>query len=62
MVHPKKQADVPKTAVLKEVLRCSNPLPGRLPRVVPSDGVFLNGNHLEAGVRAASNGVTEELD
>ena len=38
------------TAVLREVLRCSNPLPGRLPRVVPPEGASIDGIDLAAGV------------
>lgn len=38
------------TAVLQEVLRCSNPLPGRLPRVVPPDGASIDGIELDPGV------------
>ena len=37
------------TAVIKEILRCANPLPGRLPRVVPADGCTINGNFVKAG-------------
>ncbi|KAL6702550.1 hypothetical protein ACN47E_001547 [Coniothyrium glycines] len=37
-------------AVIKETLRFSNPLPGRLPRVVPSEGHALYGRQLPAGV------------
>ncbi|KAL9012926.1 MAG: hypothetical protein Q9173_002347 [Seirophora scorigena] len=38
------------TAVLREVLRCSNPLPGRLPRVVPPEGASIDGLDLSPGV------------
>ncbi|KAL8813212.1 MAG: hypothetical protein Q9200_000441 [Gallowayella weberi] len=38
------------TAVLREVLRCSNPLPGRLPRVVPPEGASIDGIDLAPGV------------
>ncbi|KAL9577458.1 MAG: hypothetical protein Q9212_006352 [Teloschistes hypoglaucus] len=38
------------TAVLREVLRCSNPLPGRLPRVVPPEGALVDGIDLAPGV------------
>ncbi|KAL8658077.1 MAG: hypothetical protein Q9202_007630 [Teloschistes flavicans] len=38
------------TAVLREVLRCSNPLPGRLPRVVPPEGASVDGIDLAPGV------------
>lgn len=38
------------TAVLREVLRCSNPLPGRLPRVVPPEGASIDGVDLPPGV------------
>ncbi|MCJ1377215.1 hypothetical protein MMC17_000307 [Xylographa soralifera] len=37
------------TAVIKEFLRCSNPLPGRLPRVVPSEGISFNGAIIPPG-------------
>ena len=40
-----------KTAVLKEILRVSNPLPGRLPRVVPPEGFKLDGVVIQPGVR-----------
>ena len=36
-------------AVIKEILRVSNPLPGRLPRAVPAEGYTLYGNHVSAG-------------
>ncbi|KAM3426659.1 hypothetical protein NHJ13734_009333 [Beauveria thailandica] len=37
------------TAVIKEVLRLSHPLPGRLPRIIPSSGYSLYGNELPRG-------------
>ncbi|KAL8765079.1 MAG: hypothetical protein Q9209_007740 [Squamulea sp. 1 TL-2023] len=37
------------TAVLREVLRCSNSLPGCLPRVVPPEGASIDGIDLAAG-------------
>jgi cytochrome P450 len=37
-------------AVIKEILRISNPLPGRLPRLVPEDGYEFYGRHVPAGV------------
>ncbi|KAF2473016.1 cytochrome P450 [Lindgomyces ingoldianus] len=36
-------------AVIKEILRISNPLPGRLPRVVPHDGYKMYEHHVPAG-------------
>ncbi|KAI5780993.1 cytochrome P450 [Geopyxis carbonaria] len=36
-------------AVLKEVVRYSNPVPGRLPRIVPQGGVNLHGYDIPAG-------------
>ncbi|KAI0199505.1 cytochrome P450 [Astrocystis sublimbata] len=38
------------TAVIKEILRLGNPLPGRLPRTVPAAGYSLHGHLLEPGV------------
>jgi hypothetical protein len=38
------------TACIKEVLRMGNPLPGRLPRVVPPEGFDLYGHHVPGGV------------
>ncbi|KAH8648213.1 cytochrome P450 [Tricladium varicosporioides] len=37
------------TAVIKEVLRYSNPVPGRAPRVVPPEGYTLYGHKLASG-------------
>jgi cytochrome P450 len=37
------------TAVVKEIIRFTNPIPGRLPRVVPSQGYQLRGNSLAPG-------------
>ncbi|KAF2445452.1 cytochrome P450 [Karstenula rhodostoma CBS 690.94] len=37
------------TACIKEILRTSNPLPGRLPRVVPPEGFDLYGRHIPGG-------------
>ncbi|KGO74014.1 Cytochrome P450, E-class, group I [Penicillium italicum] len=37
------------TAVIKEVLRLGHPLPGRLPRTIPSSGYSLYGNALPRG-------------
>jgi cytochrome P450 len=37
------------TAVVKEIVRFTNPIPGRLPRVVPSSGYQLNGEFLPPG-------------
>lgn len=39
-----------KCATIKEVLRYSSPLPGRLPRVVPTEGYKLNGIRVRTGV------------
>jgi hypothetical protein len=39
-----------KNAVIKEILRISNPLPGRLPRLVPQEGYSLYGQHVPGGV------------
>jgi hypothetical protein len=39
-----------KNAVIKEILRVSNPLPGRLPRLVPQEGYSLYGKHVPRGV------------
>ncbi|KAL8898396.1 MAG: hypothetical protein Q9207_006719 [Kuettlingeria erythrocarpa] len=36
-------------AVVRETLRCSHPFPGRLPRVVPSEGYELLGHQLKPG-------------
>ena len=38
-------------ATIKEILRLGSPLPGRLPRKVPSTGFSLYGHHLPPGVR-----------
>lgn len=39
------------TATIKEILRCTHPVPGRLPRVVPPEGYQLfEGSFLKAGV------------
>ncbi|KAL8758331.1 MAG: hypothetical protein Q9199_001587 [Rusavskia elegans] len=40
------------TAVIKESLRISNPLPGRMPRVVPEEGYLLYGHRLASKVSA----------
>ncbi|KAF2197571.1 cytochrome P450 [Delitschia confertaspora ATCC 74209] len=37
------------TAVIKEILRFSTPVPGRLPRVVPKGGYILHSHHLPPG-------------
>jgi cytochrome P450 len=37
------------TVCIKEILRISNPLPGRLPRVAPPEGFELYGQHLLGG-------------
>ncbi|KAH6666679.1 cytochrome P450 [Halenospora varia] len=39
----------PGTAIIKEVLRYSNPVPGRAPRVVPPEGYTLYGHKLAGG-------------
>ncbi|KAK7187444.1 cytochrome P450 [Paraphaeosphaeria sporulosa] len=36
-------------ACIKEILRTGNPLPGRLPRVVPQEGFDLYGRHIPGG-------------
>ncbi|KAI1389022.1 cytochrome P450 [Hypoxylon trugodes] len=38
------------TATIKEILRLGNPLPGRLPRMVPAEGYYLHGRFLQPGV------------
>lgn len=38
------------TAVIKESLRLSSPVPGVIPRVVPSEGTTWAGHYLPAGV------------
>lgn len=38
------------TAVIKESLRLSSPVPGVIPRVVPSGGTTWAGHHLPAAV------------
>jgi cytochrome P450 len=39
------------TATIKEILRCTHPVPGRLPRVVPPEGYQLfDGSFLNPGV------------
>ena len=42
----------PQTATIKEILRLGSPLPGRLPRKVPSSGFRLYEHHLPPGVRS----------
>ncbi|OAL43511.1 cytochrome P450 [Pyrenochaeta sp. DS3sAY3a] len=37
-------------AVIKEILRISNPLPGRLPRLVPEEGYTLYGDHVPGNI------------
>jgi hypothetical protein len=39
-----------KNAVIKEILRISNPLPGLLPRLVPQEGYSSYGQHVPGGV------------
>lgn len=43
-------ADARKTAVIKEGLRLSVVIPGRLPRTVPTDGVSYKGIFIPGGV------------
>lgn len=45
------QSDFFQTAVTKECLQLSNPVPGFLPRVVPKSGVNIGGHHIPGGVR-----------
>jgi len=42
------------TAVIKEALRLSFGVPGRLPRVVPEPGATFNGYFLPAGVNQST--------
>lgn len=47
-------ADTCQTGVVKEGLRLSFGVPGRMPRVVPEPGATFNGHFLPAGVRSLS--------
>lgn len=42
---------IPQRAVIKESLRLSYGVPGRMPRVVPNGGAVLCGQNIPAGVR-----------
>ena len=44
---------VPKAACIKEILRMSIPVPGKLPRIVPAEGLNIDQWHIPGGVRLA---------
>ena len=46
------------TAVIEETLRLYGAAPGGLPRVVPSEGVMINGVYIPAGITATTQSYT----